>query len=149
MSLSQWELFWWRTKLFTQPQPKYYAYQEELRNNPLIEHSINLITLVRILLIVVTIPTEGIWNRQWNSENMLTTGERRRGKWPRGRAGALSNGKEVRKGLIVSLISEDKCWQNKLWKRVTERGRRCGEDAASLSLIRPSSLNCCLSEYYV
>lgn len=45
MSLSQRELFWWRTKMFTPPQPKYYAYQEELRNNPLIQRSINLITL--------------------------------------------------------------------------------------------------------
>lgn len=45
--------------MFTQPQPKYYAYQEELRNNPLIEHSINLITLVEILLIVVMIPSGG------------------------------------------------------------------------------------------
>lgn len=50
--------------MFTPPQPKYYAYQEELRNNPLIEHSINLITLVEILLIVVMIPTEGICTSQ-------------------------------------------------------------------------------------
>lgn len=112
MSLSQWELFWWRTKLFTQPQPKYYAYQEELRNNPLIERSINLITLVRILLIVVMIPTEGIWNPQWNSKNMLTrlasgVGERA----PRGRADAWAPVKRWERGVIVSLISEDKCWQ--------------------------------------
>lgn len=50
--------------MFTQPQPKYYAYQVELRNNPLIEHSINLITLVKILLIVVMILSEGICNSQ-------------------------------------------------------------------------------------
>lgn len=69
--------------MFTPPQPKYYAYQEELRNNPLIEHSINLITLVEILLIVVMIPTEGICTSQWNrrtGENtlrhVLKTGER-------------------------------------------------------------------------
>lgn len=68
--------------MFTPPQPKYYAYQEELRNNPLIEHSINLITLVEILLIVVMIPTEGIFTSQWNrraGENtprrVLETGE--------------------------------------------------------------------------
>lgn len=45
--------------MFTPPQPKYYAYQEELRNNPLIERSINLITLAKILLMVVMIPGEG------------------------------------------------------------------------------------------
>lgn len=44
--------------MFTQPQPKYYAYQEELRNNPLIERSIKLITLAQILLIVAMIPIE-------------------------------------------------------------------------------------------
>lgn len=50
--------------MFTPPQPKYYAYQEELRNNPLIQRSINLITLAGILLIVVMIPTEGIYSSQ-------------------------------------------------------------------------------------
>lgn len=69
--------------MFTPPQPKYYAYQEELRNNPLIEHSINLITLVEILLIVVMIPTEGICTSQWNRRACENTLRRvlKSGEW--------------------------------------------------------------------
>lgn len=71
--------------MFTPPQPKYYAYQEELRNNPLIEHSINLITLVEILLIVVMIPTEGICTSQWNRRAGKNTLRRvlKTGEWGR------------------------------------------------------------------
>lgn len=153
MSLSQWELFWWRTKLFTQPQPKYYAYQEELRNNPLIERSINLITLVRILLIVVTIPTEGIWNRQWNSEKHANQRWAARVKMaPRtsgSASGRLSSSNEVGKrsncqlDLGGQVLTDRANFESALQTGDGDAGR------TSPSLIRPSSLNCCLSEYYV
>lgn len=82
--------------MFTPPQPKYYAYQEELRNNPLIERSINLITLAGILLIVVMIPTEGIYGSQWRQpctgrrETQLPSGSGGRG----GRGGRRRGGEE-------------------------------------------------------
>lgn len=55
------------------------------------------------------IPTEGIWNLQWNSENKLA--RRCRGRWPWGRAGAGATVKRWERGVIVSSISEDECWQ--------------------------------------
>lgn len=41
-----------------------------MRYNPLIERSINLITLVKILLIVVMIPGEGIHNEETAIEDI-------------------------------------------------------------------------------
>lgn len=68
-------------------------------------------------------------------------------------SGRLSNGKEVGKrsdcqfDLGGQVLTDRTNFQSALQKEDGDGGGGAG--AASPSLIRPSSLNCCLSEYYV
>lgn len=161
MSLSQWELFWWRTKIFTQPQPKYYAYQEELRYNPLIERSINLITLGgntidsghdplvrRAAIHNETHSRAQIQHRVVCIQHcglIQATG-------PEGCVGCVCVclWMMVREEEWLSAESS-RTWTdryNKLWKHITQGEWQHRSTTSPPGLIRPSSLNRRLSKYY-